>query len=138
MAMTSSSRNLGLEGYGIGWNTANSLAYQCTAAGIFADSIPDGSNNHVFACWAQFNGSGDFQQIKQSCQTMEPLCISSEKRLGRDVSAQCRVLERERNNVSNNPTYDVREDGGRGAQTSHHHADVDSRQRPVHGFCFSC
>ena len=99
--------NLGLEGYGIGWNTANSLAYQCTAAGIFADSIPDGSNNHVFACWAQFNGSGDFQQCNNHAKPWSRFASLLEKRLGRDVSAQCRVLERERNNVSNNPTYDV-------------------------------
>ena len=99
--------NLGLEGYGIGWNTANSLAYQCTAAGIFADSIPDGSNNHVFACWAQFNGSGDFQQCNNHAKPWSRFASLLEKRLGRDVSSQCRVLERERNNVSNNPTYDV-------------------------------
>lgn len=99
--------NLGLEGYGIGWNTANSLAYQCTAAGIFADSIPDGSNNHVFACWAQFNGSGDFQQCNNHAKPWSHFASLLKKRLGRDVSVQCRVLERERNNVSNNPTYDV-------------------------------
>lgn len=99
--------NLGLEGYGIGWNTANSLAYQCTAAGIFADSIPDGSNNHVFACWAQFNGSGDFKQCNNHAKPWSRFASLLEKRLGRDVSSQCRVLERERNNVSNNPTYEV-------------------------------
>ena len=97
---------LGLEGYGIGWNTANSLAYQCTAAGIFADSVPDGSNNHVYACWAQFNGTGDFQQCNNHAKPWSHFEELLSKRLGRDVSAQCRVLERERNNMSNNPTYE--------------------------------
>lgn len=99
--------NLGLEGYGIGWNTANSLAYQCTASGIFADSVPDGSNNHVFACWAQFNGTGDFQQCNNHAKPWSRFAELLSKRLGKDVSAHCRVLERERNNVSNNPTYEV-------------------------------
>lgn len=98
--------NLGLEGYGSGWNTANSLAYQCTAAGIYADSVPDGSNNHVFACWAQFNGTGDFAQCNNHAKPWSHFANILAKRLGKDVSKQCRVLERERNNASNNPTYE--------------------------------
>ncbi len=97
---------LGLEGYGNGWSTANSLAYQCTAAGIFADSVPDGSNNHVYASWAQFNGTGDFQQCNNHAKPWSHFEKLLSKRLGKDVSAQCRVLERGRNNVSNNPTYE--------------------------------
>lgn len=61
----------------------------------------------MFACWAQFNGSGDFQQCNNHAKPWSRFASLLEKRLGRDVSAQCRVLERERNNVSNNPTYDV-------------------------------
>lgn len=98
--------NLGLEGYGSGWNTANSLAYQCTAAGIYADSVPDGSNNYVYACWAQFNGSGNFQQCNNHAKPWSHFAEILQKRLGRDVSKQCRILERERNNASNNPTYE--------------------------------
>ena len=98
---------LGLEGYGIGWNSANSLAYQCTASGIFADSVPDGSNNHVYACWGQFNGTGDFAQCNNHVKPWSRFAELLQKRLGKDVSVQCRVLERERNNVSNNPTYEV-------------------------------
>lgn len=97
---------LGLEGYGIGWNSANSLAYQCTAAGIYADSVPDGSNNHVYACWAQFNGTGDFAQCNNHAKPWSRFAELLQKRLGKDVSAQCRVLERGRNNTSNNPTYE--------------------------------
>ena len=40
--------NIGLEGYGSGFTSSNGTAYQCTASGIFADSIPDGSNNYVY------------------------------------------------------------------------------------------
>lgn len=98
---------LGLEGYGIGWNTANSLAYQTTAAGIFADSIPDGSNNYVYGCWAQFNGTGKFEQCNNHVKPYSHFADLLQKRLGRDVSAQCRTLVRESSNVSNNPTYEV-------------------------------
>ena len=61
----------------------------------------------MFACWAQFNGSGDFKQCNNHAKPWSRFASLLEKRLGRDVSSQCRVLERERNNVSNNPTYDV-------------------------------
>ena len=99
--------NLGLEGYGIGWNSANSLIYQSTAAGIFADSLPDGSNNHVYGCWAQFNGTGDYSQCNNHVKPYSRFAQLLSARLGKDVSKQCRILEREANNVSNNPTYDV-------------------------------
>ena len=53
--------NLGLEKYGTGWNATNSTAYQCSAAAIYADSLPDGTNNYINGCWAQFNGTGNFE-----------------------------------------------------------------------------
>ncbi len=98
--------NLGLEGYGIGWNSANSLLYQSTAAGIYVDSLPDGSNNYVYSCWAQFNGSGNFSQCNNHAKPYSHFEELLQKRLGRDVSRQCRTLVREANKLSNNPSYE--------------------------------
>lgn len=98
--------NLGLEGYGIGWNTAYSTAYQCTAAGIYADSVPDGSNNYVKGCWAQFNGTANYSDCNNHVKPYSLFAALLEKRLGKDVSALCRTLERKQNNASNNPTYE--------------------------------
>lgn len=99
--------NLGLEGYGIGWNSANSMLYQCTAAGFYVDSIPDGSNNYGYGCWGQFNGTGSYAQCNNHVKPYSHFAQLLGKRLGRDVSAQCRTLVRETNNASNNPTYAV-------------------------------
>lgn len=98
--------NIGLEGYGSGWTTTNSTAYQSTAAGIFADSLPDGSQNYVYGCWGQFNGNGSFAQCNNHVKPWSLFASQLNKRLGRDVSALTRTLERSENNVSNNPTYE--------------------------------
>lgn len=98
--------NLQLEGYGTGWNTSNSTAYQCTASGIYADSLPDGSNNYVYGCWAQFNGTGSFAECNNHVKPWSLFASQLEKRLGKDVSGLCRTLERQTNSISNNPTYD--------------------------------
>ncbi|MCI6504342.1 MAG: DUF6298 domain-containing protein [Prevotella sp.] len=98
--------NLYLEGYGIGWNSTNSTIYQSNAAGIYADSLPDGSNNIVYGCWAQFNGTGDFMECNNHVKPWSLFAEQLEKRLGRDVSTLCRTLVRKTNSVSNNPTYE--------------------------------
>jgi hypothetical protein len=86
--------NLKLEKYGTGWNTANSTAYQCSAAGIQADSLPDGSANYVYGCWAQFTGTGWFDEANNHVQPRSLFAHQLAQRLGRDVSALTRTLQR--------------------------------------------
>lgn len=96
---------LGLEGYGSGWATSNSTAYQCTASGIYADSLPDGSTNTVYGCWAQFNGTGNFAEGNNHVKPWSLFETQLAKRTD-NVDKLCRVLERPTNSVSNNPTYE--------------------------------
>lgn len=98
--------NVGLDMYGSGWTTTNSTAYQCTAAGIYADSLPDGTRNTVYGCWAQFNGNGSFAECNNHVKPWSLFKQQLGERLGRDVSALCRTLERKENTISNNPTYE--------------------------------
>lgn len=99
--------NIGLEGYGSGFTSSNGTAYQCTASGIFADSIPDGSNNYVYGCWSQFNGNGSFAECNNHVKPWSLFASELAKRTdSANSSIICRTLERQLNSVSNNPTYD--------------------------------
>ncbi|MBQ7420891.1 MAG: pectate lyase, partial [Prevotella sp.] len=97
--------NLRIEKYGTGWNTANSLAYQSTAAGIFCDSPDSAQQNMVYGCWAQFCGDGIFAESNNHVKPWSLFAEQLRQRLGRDVSAQCRVLERP-TGASSSPTIE--------------------------------
>jgi hypothetical protein len=97
--------NLRIDKFGAGWNTANSLAYQSTAAGIFCDSISPDATNYTYGCWAQFTGTGSFAQSNNHVQPRSIFADLLEKRLGRDVSAQCRTLMRS-TKASTSPTIE--------------------------------
>ncbi len=51
-------RNLGQSKAGAGWNTANSVFWQCTAAEIHCYSPAADAKNYAYGCWAQFSGDG--------------------------------------------------------------------------------
>ena len=95
--------NLGIEKYGIGWNSTNSTVYQSTASGIFADSLPDGSNNYVYGCWAQFCGTGAYDESNNHVKPWSLFAEQLKKRLGRDVNDITRTLERN-TDASSSPT----------------------------------
>ncbi len=97
--------NLGIEKYGTGWNAANSTMYQCTAAGIYCYRPGDTEQNHAYGCWAQFCGDGSFDESNNHVKPWSLFADQLEKRLGRDVAGQCRVLLRN-TNASSSPTVD--------------------------------
>ena len=61
-------KNLGQDKNGAGWNTANSLFWQCTAAEIECYAPAKDAMNRAYGCWAQFS-DGRMGTIKQSCAT---------------------------------------------------------------------
>lgn len=97
--------NLRIEKFGAGWNTANSMAYQCSAAGIVCDSVSPRANNYAYGCWAEFSGTGRFDESNNHVKPRSIFAALLEKRLGRDVSAQTRTLMRN-TNASSSPTID--------------------------------
>ncbi len=98
-------KNWELEKFGAGWSTANSTMWQSTASAILCYA-PDTLNRNIsHGCWGQMQGSGDFTQMNEHVKPYSLFADQLEKRLGHDVSAQCRVLERN-TNASSSPTIE--------------------------------
>jgi hypothetical protein len=98
-------KNWELEKFGAGWSTANSTLWQSTASAILCYS-PDTLNRNIsHGCWGQIQGSGDFTQMNEHVKPYSLFADQLEKRLGRDVKEQCRVLERS-TNASSSPTIE--------------------------------
>ena len=98
-------KNWELEKFGAGWSTANSTMWQSTASGLFCYS-PDSLNRNIsHGCWGQIQGNGDYSEMNEHVKPYSLFASQLEKRLGHDVSAQCRVLERN-TNASSSPTIE--------------------------------
>ena len=98
-------KNWELEKFGAGWSTANSTLWQCTASGIFCYSSDTLNANHSIGCWGQIQGNGDYHQMNEHVKPYSLFQSQLEQRLGRDMSAQCRILQRDVN-ASSSPTID--------------------------------
>ncbi len=98
-------QNLGIEKYGTGWNTANSLIWQSTAAGIICYNPDSVQKNYVYGCWAQFEGNSSFDESNNHVKPRSIYAHMLSKRLGQDVAAQCRVLDRN-TEASSSPTIE--------------------------------
>jgi len=97
--------NLELAKYGAGWNTANSTMWQSTASGIDCYSPDSDAVCVSYGCWAQFQGNGIIEQVNEHVKPWSIFQKQLSERLGRDVSSQCRVLERE-TGASSSPTIE--------------------------------
>ena len=98
-------KNWELEKFGAGWSTANSTMWQSTAAGLFCYS-PDSLNRNIsHGCWGQIQGNGEYTEMNEHVNPYSLFASQLEKRLGHDVSQQCRVLERN-TNASSSPTIE--------------------------------
>lgn len=98
-------KNMEMEKYGAGWNTANSLMWQSTASVIDCYTPDSNAVNAAYGCWAQFLGNGEVDQVNEHVKPWSIYASLLEKRLGRDVSGQCRVMERE-TGATSSPTIE--------------------------------
>ena len=98
-------KNWELEKFGAGWGTANSTMWQSTAAGLFCYSPDTLNRNYSRGCWGQVMGNGEYSEMNEHVKPYSLFASQLEKRLGRNVSAQCRVLERN-TNASSSPTIE--------------------------------
>ena len=94
-----------LEKFGAGWSTANSTMWQSTASGLFCYSPDSLNRNYSCGCWGQIQGNGEYTEMNEHVKPYSLFASQLEKRLGRDVSQQCRVLERN-TNASSSPTIE--------------------------------
>ena len=98
-------KNWELEKFGAGWSTANSTMWQSTASGLFCYSPDSLNRNYSCGCWGQIQGNGEYTEMNEHVKPYSLFASQLEKRLGRDVSQQCRVLERN-TNASSSPTIE--------------------------------
>ena len=98
-------KNWELEKFGAGWSTANSTLWQSTASGLFCYSPDSLNKNYSIGCWGQIQGNGEYSDMNEHVRPYSLYASQLEKRLGRDVSTQCRVLERN-TNASSSPTIE--------------------------------
>ena len=98
-------KNWELEKFGAGWSTANSTMWQSTASGLFCYSPDSLNRNYSRGCWGQIHGNGEYTEMNEHVKPYSLFASQLEKRLGRDVSQQCRILERN-TNASSSPTIE--------------------------------
>lgn len=86
--------NLGQAKNGAGWNTANSMFWQCTAAEIKCFSPAVDGRNYAYGCWAQFSGDGVWGEANNHVHPRSLFNAQLAERLGKDVAARARILPR--------------------------------------------
>jgi len=100
-------KDLGQSKNGAGWNTANSLFWQCTAAEIECYSPAVDAKNRAYGCWAQFSGDGDWAESNNHVQPRSIYYAQLAARLAdQDVSARGRVLPKN-TDASSSPSVAV-------------------------------
>lgn len=99
-------KNLGQSGNGAGWNTANSLFWQCTAAEIECYTPAADAVNRAYGCWAQFSGDGQWSQSNNQVQPRSFFYSQLQERLGKNFSERARILPLN-TNASSSPTVEV-------------------------------
>ena len=88
-------KNLGQDKNGAGWNTANSLFWQCTAA-----------QNRAYGCWAQFSGDGEWAQSNNHVQPRSIFYAQLTERLQKESADRARILPRN-TSATSSPTVEV-------------------------------
>ncbi len=98
-------KNLGQDKNGAGWNTGNSLFWQCTAAEIECYAPAKDAMNRAYGCWGQFSGDGEWAESNNHVQPRSFFNAQLEARLNRDCDARARILPRN-TNASSSPEVD--------------------------------
>ncbi len=107
-------KNLGQDKQGTGWNSANSLCWQCSASGIDCYKAAPDAVNRAYGVWSQFSGDGDWDESNNHVQ---PRCFfygQLAERLGKDISDRARILPRS-TEASSSPSLKVAEEMAREA-----------------------
>lgn len=100
-------KNLELDKWGAGWNTANSLLWQCTASEIDCYNVSDDARSAAVGCWAYCQGTGFWSGTNDHVSPRSFFQNQLKERIGEnsDVDSRCRVLMRS-TDASSSPTVD--------------------------------
>lgn len=99
-------KNLGQDKNGAGWNTSNSLFWQCTAAGIDCYTPASDAPNRAYGCWAQFSGDGEWGESNNHVQPRSFFYAQLAERIQKNVNERARILARN-TNATSSPSVDV-------------------------------
>ncbi|WP_345953453.1 DUF6298 domain-containing protein [Mucilaginibacter sp. PAMB04168] len=97
--------NRGQDGQGAGWNAANSLLWNCSAARVDCYQ-PPGAQNWAFGTWAQFAGDGYWGDSNNTLSPRSFYYTQLKQRLERDISKQADILDIE-TEASSSPSVKV-------------------------------
>lgn len=84
--------NRGQDDQGCGWNAANSMFWNCSAARVDCYQPPT-AENWAFGTWAQFAGDGYWNSSNENLSPRSFYYAQLAQRLKRDVSKQADILE---------------------------------------------
>lgn len=84
--------NLGQDENGAGWNTANSMLWNCSAAKIECWQPPT-AQNWSYGSWAQFNGNGYWAESNNHLNPRSLFYGLLAQRLGRTADKQAFIME---------------------------------------------
>jgi hypothetical protein len=99
-------KNLGQAKNGAGWNTANSIFWQCTAAEIECYSPATDAKNRAYGCWSQYSGNGEWDESDNHVQPRSLFYAQLQDRLKKDIAAQALILPKG-TEASSSPTVET-------------------------------
>lgn len=97
--------NRGQDGQGAGWNIANSVLWNCSAARIDCYKPPT-ANNWSFGSWSQFAGDGYWGESNNSIEPRSLYYGQLRQRIGTAVNDRVQVMPME-TEASSSPTVTV-------------------------------
>lgn len=100
--------NLGQDKNGAGWNTANSMLWNCSAAKIECWQTPT-AQNWSYGSWAQFNGNGYWAESNNHVNPRSLFYALLAQRLGKPSPQQAFIFEIN-TSASSSPSVEVAEE----------------------------
>jgi len=97
-------KNREQDGQGAGWNAANSMLWNCTAARI-DNYNPPTAQNWAYGAWAQFGGDGYWESANSTVNPRSFFYAQLNNRLNKDVAKQAAILYPE-SEPSSSPTVE--------------------------------
>ncbi len=101
-------KNLEQDKNGTGWNAANSMLWQCTAARIDCYSPAADAANSAYGSWAQYSGNGNWAESNNHVQPRSLFYAQLSERLKTDVSKRAKLLPVS-TDASSSPTIEMAE-----------------------------